>query len=156
MRSVISKIVAVAVIFAGIVGASFVPALADGGGSPFSAGDGRYAPMTGDRIAVYVQDSDVAVWGIDGNLVGFPLTTFSLSELEKETSVTHIVNGGTVTLTKLSDPVLVEGYANYDATEMITQVETPSVYVVSWTDSVYGANGSGAFSKTFEATYLAQ
>jgi hypothetical protein len=154
MRNVINKVVAGAVMLVAAVGLSAAPAFADGGGSPINATDGRYAPVQGDRIAVYLHDSSLSVWGIDANLNGTYLTEFSLAELTSGKTVTHQTANGTVTLVMNSPATFVTGYTDDTATDTTTEVEDSAVYTITWTGGADGANGSAAFSKTFEATYL--
>src|SRR5690349_16991443 len=70
---------------------------ADGGGSPFSPGDGRVNPLAGDRVAVYCNPSSIDVWGVDNENNGVRLATFSLAELSQK-ATTHTSANGTVTL----------------------------------------------------------
>ena len=154
MRNIFSKIAAGAVMTVAAVAFSVAPVFADGGGSPLNATDGRYAPMTGDRLAVYLNDDNITVWGVDANLNGMYLTKFTLDELTSGKSVTHQTADGSVTLVQNSAAVTTTGYTDEEATDTITEVTTSAVYTISWTGGDQGADGSAAFSKTVEATYL--
>lgn len=154
MRNVISRVMAGAVMVVAAVGLSAAPAFADGGGSVINASDGRYAPMSGDRVAVYLHDDGISVWGIDGNLNGMYLTKFTADELASGKTVTHQTADGTVTVVMNSAAVTHTGYTDDEATDTITVVDTSAVYTISWSGGDQGANGAGAFSKTVEATYL--
>ena len=154
MRNVFSKVAAGAVMAVAAVAFSIAPAFADGGGSPLNATDGRYAPMTGDRIAVYLGETGISVWGIDANLNGMYLTKFTLDELTSGAPVTHQTVDGTVTLVQNSKAVTHTGYTDDTATDTITEVDTSAVYTISWSGGDQGANGAGGFSKTVDATYL--
>lgn len=152
MRSVMTKLFLFTVLIGSLV-ASAATARADSG-SPFNPGDGRINPMTGDKVAVYCNASSVAVWGIDGDGNGFPLTTFSLAELTGTMPVVHKTTTGTVSL-KLDSPAITHvGYQNYTDTTTSLIVDTGAQYHITWLDSTYGADGSAPFLKTFSCTYL--
>lgn len=129
------------------------PAFADGGSTPMDATDGRYKPMVGDRVVLYVSAEQVDVWGIDGSGNGVYLTTFSAAELASGNTITRSTPEGTVTLRQDSPAEFVSGYKDYNASDTITEATTDAQYTVAWTGGNYGADGVGAFAKTFEATY---
>jgi hypothetical protein len=154
MRNIFSKVMTGAVMTVAAVAFSVAPVFADGGTTPMNSSDGRYAPMTGDRLAVYLHSDSISVWGVDANNNGMYLTEFSLAELTSGKAVSHKTADGTVTLVQNSAAVLESGYSDDTATSITTEVETSAVYTISWTGGDQGANGSGAFSKTIDATYL--
>lgn len=154
MRNVFKKMTAGAAMAVAAVAFSVAPVFADGGTTPLNATDGRYAPMAGDRLAIYLHDASISVWGVDANNNGMYLTQFSLAELTSGKAVTHQTADGTVTLVRNSVAVLESGYSDDTATSITTEVETSAVYTISWKGGDQGANGVGAFSKTVDATYL--
>jgi hypothetical protein len=153
MRKLMMRLTLAVVVLGGALALAAAPALADGGGL-FNPGDGRVAPLTADRVAVYLNPTNVDVWGIDSDGIGFHLTTFSLDELTGQKAAVHTTPDGTVTL-KLDTPAQMRWvYLNFDATTPSLVTDVSATYHVSWSGGSYGANGSGAFYKTFSATYL--
>jgi hypothetical protein len=150
MRTSIVKFALVAMLFIGLVGVA-MPARADGG-APFNPGDGRIDPMTGDRLAVYCNDNDVVVWGLDAESVGFYMTTFTMDELLSKTPVTHTTLQGKVTLNMDSPAVQHWGYNLPSDTTLSLITDTGTQYHITWIGS-YGADGSTPFVKTFSCTY---
>jgi len=148
----IVSICALMLLVAGAIGFTN-PALADGG-SPFNPGDKRIDPLTGDRVAVYCNDASVDVWGIDYNLQGSYLTTFSMDELTSGKSVVHKTDTGSVTLALDSKPVTHMGFSDQNATTAVEVVDTGTQYHITWVSQAFGADGSQPFVKTFSCTYL--
>jgi hypothetical protein len=142
------KTAAIAVIAsAGLIAA---PARAEG----FEPKDGRVDPSLSDRVAVYCKDEGVEVWGLDGNLSGLYLTTFSTAELASGAAHSHTTDQGTVTLTQVKAATTFTSYADETDTTLDTFVEASAEYTIAWSGGAHGADGAGAFSKTFECTYL--
>lgn len=158
MRNLFAKLASVAVIMvtAFSLAGGVMPALADATDStnPIDATDGRFNPQFGDRLAVYLKDSSVEVWGIDGNMNGHYLTTFSKEELTSGSKVTHNTQLGTVTLEMTKQPVTYLDYVTDEATEKSVIVEESAEYLITWTGGSFGANGVGGFQKAIAATYL--
>ncbi len=125
-------------------------ARADAGGS-IVVNDGRYNPMSEDRVVVYVQDAGVDIWGLDSSLSGVHLTFFTASELASGQTIVRKTDFGTVTLTRDSAATT---HLEIDATTGAesTVVDTTAWYHVTWTGA-FGADGSAAFVKTFDAVY---
>lgn len=148
-RSRVSKLVLFAVVMLAFAALGVVvqPALA------FDPGDGRYEPDMGDRVAVYVRDGGVEVWGIDGNNGGMYLTTFSASDLASGETLTVETEAGTITLKQITAPEFLTYYDESTAT-YVTVCEAGGEYTVSWVSSQFGANGQWPFSKTFDAAYV--
>src|SRR5262245_19480884 len=152
MRQALVKVLLATVMVVSSFGLFVSAARADGGGSNFNSGDGRVNPITGDRLAVYLNNDGVVVWGIDPNNVGFDMTFFTVPELTSGKTVTHRTPEGTVTLKMISPAVWHVGFSDDTATTLTTIVDTGAVYAVSWVGE-FGANGVGAYEKTFSATY---
>ncbi len=153
MRTWVVRLCVVAVLLMGALAAVAVPVRADSG-DPFSPGDGRVNPLTGDRLAIYCNNDNLDVWGIDSNEQGFHLTAFSLPELQGTKAVTHLTENGVVTL-KLDSPAQTHwANASFDATVQSLFVDVSAVYHVAWTGGSFGANGQGAFYKVVPCTYL--
>jgi hypothetical protein len=153
MRKLVVKFGAVMILLMGALAPVAAPAQA-GSGDPFVPPDGRSNPLTADRLAIYCNNDNVDVWGIDGDNVGFRLSTFSLAELEGSAAVSHQTPNGVVTL-KLDRPAQVEwDYPNYSATTLSRFTDVSAEYHVSWSGGTMGANGKGAFYKVFDCTYL--
>jgi len=130
------------------------PALADGGGGPMVATDGRWNPNTLDRVAVYCHQNSVDILGIDTMSEGHYLMTFSLADLTSGKSVVYNTPLGTVTLYLDALPKTHIGYAILEATTPGLIVDSGTVYHAVWTGGDWGADGSAPFSKTFSCTYL--
>ena len=143
MRTRIARLTLAAMLLAGVLSFMTLPAHADPGG-PFQPGDNRINPMTGDRLVIYCNNNNVDIWGVDSLEGGFPLTTFSVSELTKLAPSTHQTASGTVTLKLDNQPVVHWGFADQDSTTLSQIVDTGTQYDVSW-------NG---FDKSFSCTYL--
>lgn len=152
MRQTMVKVILAVVMVMSSFGLFVSAAKADGGGSPFFPGDGRINPQTGDKLAVYLNNDHVDVWGIDPNEAGFPLTTFTISEMTSGKVITHQTAYGTVTLRMVSQAVWHVGFTDDSATSLTTIVDQGTVYALSWVGA-FGANGTGAYEKTFSATY---
>ncbi len=150
MRTSIVKFALVAMLFIGLAGIA-MPALADGG-APFNPGDGRINPMTGDRLAVYCNASDVSVWGLDSENEGFGLTDFTLNELQSMKPVVHTTAAGKVTLTLDAAAVQHWGYNLPTDTTLSLITDTGAQYHITWIGK-YGADGSAPYVKTFSCTY---
>jgi phage baseplate assembly protein gpV len=150
-KSMLSLMAIAAVVVAGLTA---VPAFADDDDRTFSPGDGRFKPKIGEQVAVYCQDDGVAVWGIDGNLNGHYLTTFSAAELSSGATLTHTTAQGNVTLRQDQAAKTYFSYANAEDTTLDEYVDESAAYTISWSGGTHGATGSGAFSKQFECTYL--
>ncbi len=158
MRRTLNKVgfSLVALIAANILLLSGVVAKADGGGSAFNSGDGRVNPLAGDRVAVYCNPDNLAVWGTDTSSNGVPLTIFTLSELVSTSPVTHSSTEGSVTLYQDRPAQTHVGYTTDSSTSTALLVDQGTQYHVIWAGGNYGADGSAAFSKTFSCTYLSQ
>ena len=129
-------------------------ARADGPGGAFDSPDGRYTPYIGDRVAVYIQSDGVAVWGLDANMEGVYLTKFTAAEVASGKTIVHkTVQFGTVTLVRDSAAVTHQGFTDNTAKTITTVIDTAAQYHVMWKGAL-GANGVGAFSKSFEATFI--
>src|SRR5262245_48662192 len=102
MRSILAKLMVVAVMLVGTGLVAASPVLADGNMGPLFAKDGRYNPQVGDRLAIWISDTGADVWGIDTNNNGFRLTTFTAAEFQSGKTINHSTDQGTVTLRKLS------------------------------------------------------
>jgi hypothetical protein len=136
----------------GILALFVGPVQADSG-APFNPGDGRVNPKTGDRVAVYCNTDSVDIWGIDSSANGFYMTTFTLSELEAKSPVTHMTAQGNVTL-KLDSPAQYHwGFASDLDTGPSWIVDSGAQYEAIW-NGAYGANGSAPFDKFFSCSYL--
>lgn len=127
---------------------------ADGGGSPFSPGDGRVNPLAGDRVAVYCNPGSLDVWGIDTSNNGVRLTTFTLAELLSKIPTTHTSAQGNVTLYMDSPAQTHIGFVTSSDTAPSLIVDQGTQYRAVWTGGNYGADGIGPFFKTFSCTYL--
>ncbi len=152
MRSKVVKLAFVAVFLVASVALASAPALADGG-SPFTPGDSRINPLTGDRLAVYCNATTVDVLGLDGNNNGFFLTTFSLADLTAKVAISHTSANGTVTIHRDASPVSHYGFASTVDTEPSLIIDTGTQYHINWTGGPFGANGSLPFTKSFSCTY---
>ncbi len=158
MRAKIMKVLLVAAVMLGAGVFAIGPVHADGGGGGFDAKDGRYNPEVGDRLAIYITDTGVAVWGIDANLNGVYLTWFAPSEvaaLAAGKTISHKVADGTVTLHQDIAAVTHVGYADYTSSTLVTVVDQAAQYTASWKGGHEGTDGSASFSKTFLADYNA-
>ena len=153
MRSVMTKLMLVAAIVFGTGLIAARPVLADGGMGPFNPGDGRYNPEVGDRLAIYLTDTGVIVWGVDNNNNGFFLTSFSAAEFQSGKTVSHLTTEGTVTLYKNASAITETGYSDYSATSLSTIVVQSAQYTISWRGGSFGANGSANFTKTLFVNY---
>jgi hypothetical protein len=130
-------------------------ALSAGSALAFDPGDGRYEPAIEDRIAVYVHDTGIDVWGLDGNLNGVYLTTITpamLDDLAVGESLVIETPEGTVTLRQAKVAVFDSGYDESLGTD-VTYVSESAVYTISWSGGSYGANGDWHYTKTLTVTY---
>lgn len=152
MRHTMLRILLVVVMVVSLLGLFVSMAKADGGGSPFFPGDQRINPISGDKLAVYLRNDRVDVWGIDPNLKGFPLTTFTVPEMISGSVVTHDTAYGVVTLRIVSPAKWHIGWSDTSHTKQITVVDKGAVYTVSWVGA-FGADGADEFLKVFSATY---
>jgi hypothetical protein len=144
MRTRMIRFVLAAVMLFGVLAFVTMPAHADGG-APFAANDKRVSPETGDRLAIYCNDDNIDVWGINALEEGFPLTTFSLAEITSTTPVTHQTPAGAVTLKLVAPPQTHWGYATFDSTALSLITDVGSQYQVTW---------AGGGQKSFSCTYL--
>jgi hypothetical protein len=154
MRNVIGKLALAVVVMFGALGAVGLTARADGGSSPMETSDGRYQPYVGDRVALYFTDSGVEVWGIDNDLTGHYLTTFSNAELASGKVVTHVSFQGAITLTMISPAETHLGYVTDESSDLVQITDKAGEYSISWKGGNYGADGSAAFTKYFEGTFV--
>ena len=111
-----------------------VKVLADGSGGAYTPGDSRVNPQIGDRLAVYVNLTNIAVWGITNDNKGIFLTTFGPDDLMAASKgvTKDLGSNGKVTLRGVGD----------------------GQYTVAWLGGPYGASGQGAFVKTFKSVPL--
>ncbi len=144
MRTHIARLMVAVVMLFGALAFIAMPAHADPG-APFAPTDKRVSPETGDRMAVYCNDDNIDVWGINGLEEGFPLTNFNLAEVTSATPVTHETPSGVVTLKLVALPQTHWGYASADSTTLSLITDVGSQYSVTW------ANGG---DKSFSCTYL--
>jgi len=153
MRSVIARLVLVA-IFVATAGVFTAGVVRADDGSTFNPGDKRVNPLTGDKIAVYCNDNNIDVWGIDALNNGIHLTTFSLEEAKSQSAVTHNTPQGNVTL-RFGSPALTSFERTTDtATSLSLVVKQGAQYSIAWAAVPSDASGSGGFVKNFSCTYL--
>ena len=152
MRHTMLRILLLVVMVVSLLGLFVSMAKADGGGSPFIPGDQRINPWTGDKLAVYLHNDRVDVWGIDPSLRGFRLTTFTVAEMISGKVITHDTAYGTVTLRMLSQAKWHVAWKDEAHTAQTIVVDKGAVYTVSWVGA-FGADGADEFLKVFSATY---
>lgn len=130
MRSVVVKLSLVVAVLLGSIAFAGSAVHADDG-NPFNPGDGRWNPLTGDRIAVYCTTSYIDVWGVDSSNNGFRLALYNASDLTNAQSkaVTQTLPGNLGTVSLISD-----GAGSYH---------------VAWKGGQYGATGVGGYVKYF-------
>ncbi len=129
MRKLMVKLSLVVAILLGSIGLAGTAVHADSG-NPYTPGDGRWNPLTGDRIAVYCNSTYIDVLGVDNDSVGFRLAMYQASDLTAaQTKAQTQTVPGFGTLTLVSD-----GAGSYH---------------VAWTGGSFGATGSDAFVKYF-------
>lgn len=148
MRRSFSKSLQIAVVMVALLTAVFsaLPALA------MDPTDGRYEPSIDDRLAVYVHDDGIEVWGIDSNLNGVYLVSFSAAALHNAGTLVAETEYGTVTLVQDVAAVFTTGYDEIQAAE-VTIVSEPAEYTITWNGGSLGADGGWQFTKTVEAAY---
>lgn len=144
MPARLMRFVLAVVLLFGVLAFVAMPARADGG-SPFAPGDKRVSPETGDRLAIYCNDDNIDVWGINALEEGIPLTTFSLAEATSTAPVTHQTPSGAVTLNLVALPQTHWGFASSASTALSLITDVGTQYNVTW------ANGG---QKSFSCTYL--